>query len=133
MAVRMGRKVAELGMTVAHTPMLGRWLADVIDRQAPGTYAVGLGVLFADVGSPEQDAFAVHQYGLAMTTLSAALRLLRIKPFDVQAILHEVNAATAQLYAEVREATLGDMAGFAPQADILAAIHVRAHIRIFMT
>ena len=132
MTTRMGRKLAELGTSVVPAPGLGRWLTEVKGQQAPGTYAAALGVLFADLGSPEEDAFTVHQYGVAATTLSAALRLMRIEPAETQAVLRQVTAETASLYAEVRGASLADMAGFAPMADILAGLHVRAHVRMFM-
>jgi urease accessory protein len=132
MTTRMGRKLAELGTCVVPGPMLRPWLTEVMARQTPGTYPVALGVLFADLRSPEGDAFAVHQYGVAMTTLSAALRLMRIEPHEVQAILQEVDAETPALYGAVCDASLADMAGFAPMTDILAAMHVRAHVRMFM-
>jgi len=133
MTVRMGRKLAELATGVVPAPMLRQWLADVTAHQTPGTQPAALGVLFADLGSPEEDAFAVHQYGVASTTLSAALRLMRIEPGQSQAILRQVNAETPELYAEARAASLADMAGFAPMADVLAAMHVRAHVRLFAT
>jgi urease accessory protein len=132
MTTRMGRKLAELGTFVCPGPLLQAWLAEVTARRAPGTYAAALGVLFADIGSPEEDAFAVHQYGVAMTTLSAALRLMPIEPREVQAILTYVTAQVPEQYAEVRGSSLADMAGFAPMTDILAAMHVRAHVRMFM-
>jgi urease accessory protein len=131
-AVRVGRKLAELGTSIAPASMLGRWLAEVTACRTPGTYPAALGVLFADLGSAEEDAFAVHQYGVVMTQLSAALRLMPIEPREVQAIVRQVNAATKEDYAAVRGASLADMAGFAPVADILAAMHVRAHVRMFM-
>jgi urease accessory protein len=132
MTVRMGRKLAELATCVVPAPVLRRWLGEVTAHQTAGTYPVAQGVLFADLGSPEPDAFAVHLYGVAMTTLSAALRLMRIEPREVQAIVAQAGAETPRLYAEVRDASLADMAGFAPMTDILAAIHVRAHVRLFM-
>jgi urease accessory protein len=132
MTVRMGRKLAEVANTAVSAPQLCRWLGRVRDGAAPGTYPVGLGVLFAELGSPEEDAFAVHQYGIAMTILSAALRLMRIDHRQVQAILAAVNGTAGDDYAAVSRASLLDMAGFAPMADILAAIHVRSHIRMFM-
>lgn len=132
MTVRMGHKLGELGTFVVHAPLLGSWLAAVTARETPGTYPAGLGILFAELGSPEADAFAVHQYGVAMTTLSAALRLMRIAPREVQAILRQANAENEALYERVCGASLDDMAGFAPMADILAAMHVRAHLRMFM-
>jgi urease accessory protein len=132
MTTRMGRKLAELGTSVCLAPVLHRWLAEVTAHHAPGTYPAALGVLLADVGSPEEDAFAVHQYGVAMTTLSAALRLMRIEPREVQTVLARVTAQTSGQYAEIRGLSLDHMAGFAPMADILAAMHVRAHVRMFM-
>ena len=132
MTVRMGRKLAEVSETAVKAPLLDLWLHRVRDGVAPGTYPVGLGVLFAELGSPEEDAFAVHQYGVAMTTLSAALRLMRIDHRQVQTILSAVDSTAEEDFATVRGASLSDMASFAPMADILAAIHVRSHVRLFM-
>jgi urease accessory protein len=132
MTVRMGRKLAEVGIAAVTAPQLGRWLDRVRDGAAPGTYPAGLGVLFAELGSPEEDAFAVHQYGVTMTMLSAALRLMRIDHRQIQAILAAVNETAGDDYAAASRASLSDMASFAPAADILAAIHVRSHIRMFM-
>jgi urease accessory protein len=132
MTVRMGRKLAEVATAAVTAPQLGRWLELVRDGATPGTFPAGLGVLFAELGSPEEDAFAVHQYGTAMTTLSAALRLMRIDHRQVQAILAVVDETACEAYAEVRQASLSDMSGFAPMADILAAVHVRSYVRMFM-
>jgi urease accessory protein len=132
MTVRMGRKLAEVATAAGPAPQLGLWLGRVRDGVTPGTYPVGLGVLFTDLGSPEEDAFAVHQYGVAMTVLSAALRLMRIDHRQVQAILSAADQTVPGDYAAIREASLSDMAGFTPMADILAAIHGRSHVRMFM-
>jgi len=132
MTVRMGRKLAEVSTAAAQAPLLGMWLDLVRDGISPGTYPVALGVLFAELGSPEEDAFAVHQYGVAMTTLSAALRLMRIDHRQVQALLYAADQTVPGDYAGVRAASLADMASFTPMADILAAVHVRSHVRLFM-
>src|SRR5260370_25216307 len=132
MTVRMGRKLAEFSTAAVPAPLLGRWLDRVREGTAPGTYPVGLGVLFAELGSPEEDTFAVHQYGVAITTLSAALRPMRIDHHQVQPNLYAIDGTAADHYTTVRQASLSDMARFAPMADILAAIHVPSHIRMFM-
>jgi len=132
MTVRMGRKLAEVSTAAVRLPVLGLWLDRVADGITPGTYPVGLGVLFGELGSPEEDAFAVHQYGVAMTMLSAALRLMRIDHRRVQAILFAADQAIPGDYAAVLEASLPDMASFTPMADIMAAVHVRSHVRMFM-
>ena len=132
MTVRMGKKLAEVSTAAVPLPQVSKWLGLVREGTAPGTYPAGLGVLFAELGSPEEDAFAVHQYGVVMTTLSAALRLMKIDHRQVQAIVYSVNSKASEDYADVRQASLSDMASFAPVADVLASLHVRSHVRLFM-
>lgn len=132
MTVRMGKKLGELANRLIHTPLLMDWLGHVERKDTPGTYPVGLGLLFAGLGLPEHEAFAVHQYGTASMILSASLRLMKIHHFDAQTILLEVNTSTESEYTRVSGATLDEMATFSPSLDILAAAHVKAHIRMFM-
>ncbi|HEY6492283.1 MAG TPA: urease accessory UreF family protein [Trebonia sp.] len=132
MTVRMGRKLAEVSMAAGEVPLAGAWLDLVRAGATPGAFPAGLGVVFAGLGSPEEDAFAVHQYGVVQTTLSAALRLMRIDHREVQAILSAVCATVGDDYSAVRDESLSGMAGFAPAADVLASMHVRSHVRMFM-
>lgn len=132
MTVRMGKKLGEMSNHLVHAPLLADWLGHVERKEAPGTYPVGLGLLFAALGLPESHAFAVHQYGTASMILSASLRLMKIHHFDAQTILLEVNTSAEAEYARVSGATLDEMATFSPSLDIMAAAHVKAHIRMFM-
>ena len=87
---------------------------------------------FAAQALPAREAFVVHQYGVAATILSAALRLMRISHVDTQTILYELNAEVEAAYQTAAAARLSDMASFAPLTEILAAAHVKAHARLFM-
>jgi urease accessory protein len=132
MAVRMGRKLGELAKHVAPAPLAERWLLRIERGETPGTFPVGLALVFQGVGLDERDAFAAHQYGLATMMLGAAVRLMKLNYLDAQAILFDINAAAGDAYERVASATLDDMAAFAPVADVLAAIHVKSHVRMFM-
>jgi urease accessory protein len=132
MTARMGRKLAETGARVASLPLSVAWLASVIGGETPGTYPVGLGVLGAELALSESEAFAMHQYGTASMMVGAAVRLLRVSHFDTQSILFAVNASAADEYDAISRLTLDDMATFAPVTDVLAAVHVTAHVRMFM-
>jgi len=132
MSLRMGKKAIELGAHVLCVPLVAAW-RDRIDRGAtPGTYPVALAVNFAAQGLAARDAFVVHQYGVAATILSAALRLMRISHFETQKMLHELGARVEVDYERAAAARLADMAGFAPLTEVLAAVHVQAHVRLFM-
>jgi urease accessory protein len=132
MTVRMGRKLGELAKHVAPAPLAERWLLRIERGETPGTFPVGLALVFQGVGLDERDAFAAHQYGLATMMVGAAVRLMKLNYLDAQAILFDINAAAGDAYERVASAALDDMAAFAPVADILAAIHVKSHVRMFM-
>ena len=128
MTVRMGRKLGELAKHVAPAPLSERWLGCIERGETPGTFPVGLALVFQSIRLDERDAFAAHQYGLATMMLGAAVRLMKLNYLDAQAILFDVNTAGDDAYERVARATLEDT----PVADILAAIHVKSHVRMFM-
>src|SRR5262245_26366982 len=132
MTVRMGRKLAEMTVHVMSAPTVSDWLATIRSGETPGTYPIGQALVFAALGLSERDAFAVHQYGVATMMLSAALRVMRVNYLDTQAILFEINAAAESAYEQVKLAELDDMFTFAPVADVLAAVHVKSNVRMFM-
>ncbi len=132
MAVRMGRKLGELGQRVLGSQTLNQWLEHIKKGKTPGTYAVGQGILFAELGLPEKEAFAVHQYGVASTILGASMRLMRVDHLDTQELLYQVNAEAEEEYLRVSILTLEEMASHTPALDIFAGIHVKSHVRLFM-
>ena len=133
MTVRMGRKLAELAYRIRPSPLLSEWLSAVQRNATPGTLPVGLGLVLAGLPATEEEAFALHQYGVATMILGAALRLMKVAHLETQALLFELTASAADEYQGIAQATLDDMAGFAPLMDILAACHVKSHVRLFMS
>ena len=132
MSVRMGKKFTELGVQVIGAPLLRTW-RDCIDRSVtPGCYPVALAVNFAAQDLPAREAFVVHQYGLVATILGAALRLMKVSHIDTQKILYQLNGRAEAAFARAATARLSDMSGYAPLTEILAAVHAKAHVRLFM-
>ncbi|MFM7109082.1 MAG: urease accessory protein UreF [Planctomycetaceae bacterium] len=133
MTTRMGRKLAELAEHVTPGPVVAGWLAAIKSGASPGTYPVGQALVFAGQGLTERDAFAAHQYGVASMLVGAAVRLMRIDHRDAQTVLFDANSSSAADFEESAAADLDDMATFAPVAEILAGVHVRSHVRMFMS
>ncbi|HUP07937.1 MAG TPA: urease accessory protein UreF [Caldimonas sp.] len=132
MSVRIGKKFTEMGAQIVGAPLIREWLERIDAGAARGCYPVALAVNFAAQSLPARDAFVVHQYGAAATILGAALRLMKVSHVDTQRMLYEVLADVDAAYEHAAAAQLCDMAGFAPLAEILAAVHVKAHVRLFM-
>lgn len=132
MTVRMGRKLCELSDAIIGDQLNRDWLGRVKRAETAGTHPVSLAIALAALGIERKDAFGVQQYGVATTILGAALRLMRLSFMDTQKILLDGTAAVATVYEEVADATVEEMACFAPMIDILAAVHVKGHVRMFM-
>jgi urease accessory protein len=132
MSVRMGKKFTEMGVQVIGAPLLCTWRDRIETSGTPGCYPVALAINFAVQHLPALQAFVVHQYGVAATILGAALRLLKISHVETQKILYELNALAEAAYESAAAARLSDMAGYAPLTEILAAVHTKAHVRLFM-
>jgi urease accessory protein len=132
MTVRMGRKLVELVDAVAGGGFNAAYLGRIRAAEAPGTHPVALAVACARLGLTGRDGFAAQQYGVASTILGAALRLMRLSFVDTQRILHGSLADTPALLDEIESASAEEMSGFAPFVDVLASIHVKGHVRMFM-
>jgi urease accessory protein len=133
MSVRMGKKFTEMGVEVVGAPLLRTWRECIEKSVTPGCYPIALSINFAVQDLPASQAFVVHQYGVATTILGAALRLMKVSHIETQKILYELTGQAARMYEAAAAARLSDMAGFAPLTEILAAVHTRAHVRLFMS
>ena len=132
MTTRMGRKMAELAARISGRSLCRQWLEAIDEGRAYGCYPVGQGILFAVTGLGEEALFAAHQYGVASMMLSAALRCMRVSHFQTQEMLFRLGGAWRTLYEEVRTLDIRHMHAFAPELDILAALHEKGTQRMFM-
>ncbi len=132
MSQRMGRKLAELSVTLDDNAMLHRWLAAIRSAEVVGSYAVGQGICFAVCGVAEREMFGAMLYGVASMTLNSSLRLMRISHLTTQRILYDLTSRIDGLYARSEGLTLDDMYAFAPQIDLLSSLHEKGRSRMFM-
>lgn len=132
MLQRMGKKLAELASRLFESPIISRWLDDINSGKVPGTYPVGQGIAYAAAGVSERDMFCAHQYGVINMVLSAALRIVRVSHYDTQKILFDLASHTADFYEEASKMKLKEMNAFFPQLDIIASLHEKGNMRMFM-
>lgn len=129
---RMGKKLGELGVRLFDSDMAHRWLADIDTGATPGTYPVAQGIAFAAAGIPERDLFCSHQYGVVNMVLSAALRCVRVSHYDTQEILYSMSGDIDALYDRVADMRIDEMHAFFPELDIIASLHEKGNMRMFM-
>lgn len=132
MSTRMGRKAAELSAQVTGATQVRAWRERIESNATPGCYPMALAVTFAAQGLSGREAFLVHHYGVASAILSSAIRLMRIGHVETQGMLYTLGGEVDALYDRASALPLDAMRGFAPMIEVLAAVHVKAHVRLFM-
>ena len=132
MGKRMGKKLAELGVRLYSENFIKQWLKDIVDGLTPGMYPVAQGIIFAIAGISEKELFCSHQYGVINMVLGAALRCVKVSHYDTQQILERLSDDIPSLYTEASSMELKDMNAFYPELDILASLHEKGNMRMFM-
>ncbi|MDE6273317.1 MAG: urease accessory protein UreF [Muribaculaceae bacterium] len=132
MLQRMGKKLSELSVRLSDSGIARHWLEDIKAGNTPGTYPVAQGIVFAAAGISEEDLFCSHQYGVVNMVLSAALRCIRVSHYDTQEILYEMSSQVKSLYERVKVLRVDEMHAFFPELDILASLHEKGNMRMFM-
>lgn len=132
MLVRMGKKMAEICTQLGETLWINRWLEDIREGKTPGTYPVAQAVFFQQNGSTEEDLFTAIAYGAINMILNAALRCVKVSHYETQAILYRLCPEINQEYQVVKQLTFEDMNAFAPEMDIVASLHEKGKMRMFM-
>ncbi len=132
MLCRMGRKLGELAVHLFDSEIITEWLEGIKSGKVPGTYPVAQGLAFCAAGISEEELFCSHQYGVVNMVVSAALRCVRVSHYDTQQILYAISDEVSQIYDEVREMSVDEMNAFYPELDILASLHEKGNMRMFM-
>lgn len=132
MLQRMGKKMAELASQLFESDLITRWLSAIKAEEVPGTFPVAQGLAYAAAGVNERDLFCAHQYGVINMVLSAALRIVRVSHYDTQKILFDLAKKTNEFYERAAGMELKDMNAFFPQLDIIASMHEKGNMRMFM-
>lgn len=132
MACRMGKKLAELSVHIIDDKRLSWWLSQIKVNATPGSQPVAQAIVMAIQGIAEREVVVMHQYGIAMTILSAAMRLMRITHFETQQILFELNKEIESFCDIAASGDISEMSSYTPIMDVLAAMHTKSFVRLFM-
>lgn len=133
MMTRMGKKMAELSVHIMDDcPLMKRFLDDIKSGAIAGTYPVAQAIAMCHAGISEEDMFTSQQFGVINMILGAALRCVRVSHYDTQKIAYDMAPVIAADYLKIKEMTYDDMRAFVPGMDIMASLHEKGNMRMFM-
>ncbi|MGB9951212.1 urease accessory protein UreF [Haloarcula marismortui] len=130
-AQQSGDRLLSLQTELRDEAMLDRYVERVDADDAPGNYAVVLGVATGLAGVAVREACLLCCHGFVTGLLGAAQRLLSLGHTDAQRILDDLQPVMTAAVVESADRGLDEMAPFAPLVDVLAADHERAERRLF--
>lgn len=132
-AQRSGDGLCSLQRDLRDDPLLDRYARLVDDGEAPGNYAVVLGLATGVAGVDRREACLLHVNGFCTGLLGAAQRLLSLGHTDAQRILDDLRPVMIDAVDDSADRSLEEMTPFAPLIDVLAADHERADRRLFVS
>lgn len=132
MVLRMGKKMAELMVHITDCPIMTRFLKDISQGVTAGTYPIAQAIAMQHAGISEEEMFTSQQFGVVNMILGAALRCVRVSHYDTQKIAYDVAPRIADDYMLVKEMGYEDMRAFVPGMDIMASLHEKGNMRMFM-
>ncbi|NLV07959.1 urease accessory protein UreF [Haloarcula rubripromontorii] len=130
-AQQSGDRLLSLQTELRESALLDRYAERVDTDDAPGNYAVVLGVATGLAGVPVREACLLCCHGFVTGLLGAAQRLLSLGHTDAQRILDDLRPVMTAAVEDSADRGLDEMTPFAPLVDVLAADHERAERRLF--
>ena len=130
-SLRMGRRLIDTAATVEGDGRLAELRERVRAGQTPGNHACMLGAVAGVGGLAPATAAALCLWTAATGIVSAAVRLLRLRPEEGQGVLRDLRLLAAELAAPAAAADPMRMAGGAPAFDIWCMHHETAEVRLF--
>ncbi len=132
MVLRMGKKMAELMVHITDCKMMEHFLNDINAGLTAGTYPIAQAIAMHHAGVSEEEMFTSQQFGVINMILGAALRCVRVSHYDTQKIAYDMASRIAGDYLLVKEMGYEDMRAFVPGMDIMASLHEKGNMRMFM-
>jgi len=132
-AQKSGARLLSLQRDLRADDTLDAYAARVDAGDAPGNYAVVLGLATAVAGVEERVACLLCCHGFVTGLLGAAQRLLSLGHTDAQRLLDELRLVSVDAVDASADRSLDEMTPFAPLVDVLAADHERADRRLFVS
>lgn len=132
-STRTGSQLCSLVAETEDDALLAAYDERIDGGEAPGNYAVVMGVVGARTGLSAREAGLVLGYSFLTDLLGAAQRLLRVGHTEIQAVLTDCRPAVARAWDRHADRSVESMTPFAPLVDVVAAEHERAERRLFLS
>lgn len=132
-SIKIGKQFLRNAEILERNEMLDEYAKEVRSGVCAGHHAVAYGLVAAaakiDLFSTVLGYLHTHVVG----QVSAAVRLIPLKPTDGQRIIHEICPDLTDIARFAERAGMDDLGGFTPGLDIRSMQHERLYSRLFIS
>lgn len=132
-SLRCGRQMLRLGATLSDKALLTTYADRLPADPAIGNQAIALALIGWAAGLDEEAAVAVELHGLAVSLVSAAVRLGACDHITAQRLIWQARPIIAEAVTLSRNVHWRDMGGFAPLIEQMQSRHAYAEMHMFVS
>ena len=132
-SIKIGKQFLRNAATLEWSGMLDEYAKKVQSGRCAGHHAIAYGLVASAAKIDLFSAVLGYLHAHVVGQVSAAVRLIPLKPTDGQRIIQSIRSDLTDIARFAESAGLDDLGGFTPGLDIRSMQHERLYSRLFIS
>ena len=132
-SAKIGKQFLRSAATLTESRMLDEYLKRIQIGECAGHHAVAYGLVARMANIDLRSTLLGYLHAYVTSQISAAVRLIPLKPTDGQRIIQHLRANILEVAEFAQSTDMGDLGGFTPGLDIQSMRHERLYSRLFIS
>lgn len=132
-SVKIGKQFLRNAAILERNEILDKYAERVRSGRCAGHHAIAYGLVASTAGIDLFSAVLGYLHAHVVGQVSAAVRLIPLKPTDGQRIIQNIRPDLIDIARFAKGASIGDLSGFTPGLDIRGMQHERLYSRLFIS
>ena len=132
-SIKIGKQFLRNAAILERNEILDGYAAGVRSGRCAGHHAIAYGLVASAVNIDLVSAVLGYLHAHIVGQVSAAVRLIPLKPTDGQRIIHDIRSDLMDIARFAEGAGIDDLGGFTPGLDIRGMQHERLYSRLFIS
>lgn len=132
-SVKIGKQFLRSAAPLAESEMLDEYSKRIQIGECAGHHAIAYGLVAFAAKIDLRSTLLGYLHAFVASQVSAAVRLIPLKPTDGQLIIQHLRANILEVAKFAQSADVGNLGGFTPDLDIQSMRHERLYSRLFIS
>ena len=132
-SIKIGKQFLRNAAILERNEMIDKYAEGVRSARCAGHHAIAYGLVASTAKIDLFSAVLGYLHAHIVGQVSAAVRLIPLKPTDGQRIIQSIRPELIDIARFAEEASMDDLSGFTPGLDIRSMQHERLYSRLFIS